>query len=173
MGETDKTTQPERFEITPIREEHVAGFHAALDSVARERLYLKLVAAPPLDAVRHAVLESIERGVPRYVALCDGNVIGWCDITPDRYEGFRHNGELGMGVIKEFRNQGAGTRLLRATIARAKEIGLKRVELEVFVSNAEAIRLYAKEGFIVEGIKKYARRIDGYADDILIMAMYI
>ncbi len=173
MSENGKITPPERFEITPIREEHVVGFHAALDSVARERLYLKLVAAPSAEAVRESVLEAIARGAPRYVALCDGNVIGWCDITPDRCEGFRHSGELGMGVIKEFRRQGAGTRLLRATVARAREISLQRVELEVFASNAGAIHLYAREGFLVEGIKKHARRIDGYADDIIIMALTI
>lgn len=173
MCNNEKSTPPERFEITPIREEHAAGFHAALDAVARERLYLKLVAAPPLDAVRASVLEAMARGVARYVALCDGKVIGWCDISPDPHEGFRHSGELGMGVIKAFRKQGAGSRLLRATLARAREIGLQRVELEVFASNADAIHLYAKEGFLVEGVKKHARRIDGYADDIIIMALAI
>jgi RimJ/RimL family protein N-acetyltransferase len=46
---------------------------------------------------------------------------------------------------------------------------LKRVELEVFASNKIAIGLYEREGFVIEGRKRFARFLDGAEDDILIM----
>ena len=46
---------------------------------------------------------------------------------------------------------------------------LKRVELEVFASNEIAVGLYKREGFVIEGVKRFARFLDGAEDDILIM----
>lgn len=47
---------PKGIQILPIAEEHIESFHSCLDSVARERLYLTGVAAPPLAATREFVL---------------------------------------------------------------------------------------------------------------------
>jgi RimJ/RimL family protein N-acetyltransferase len=40
-------------------------------------------------------------------------------------------------------------------------MGLERIELEVFASNTGANRLYEKAGFVVEGVKKKRRKLDG------------
>lgn len=48
-----------------------------------------------------------------------------------------------------------------------------RVELEVFASNTAAIALYEKLGFVVEGRKSRARKVDGAYDDDLIMARFL
>ena len=52
-------------------------------------------------------------------------------------------------------------------------MGLERIELEVFVSNAAAIKLYEKAGFVVEGVKKKGRKLDGEYDDLVEMALFI
>ena len=57
-----------------------------------------IVEAPRLDATRAFVLSNIAKGVPQFVAVAGGSVVGWCDITPMEDEGFRHRGRLGMGV---------------------------------------------------------------------------
>lgn len=45
------------FRAVPIAEEHIAGFRAALDGVARERRFLIFLEAPPYeDLIRMAVL---------------------------------------------------------------------------------------------------------------------
>ena len=163
----------EPIQIMPIREEHSDGFFAALDAVARERLYLALLESPPFETVRENIASNIARGTPRFVAVQANRVVGWCDISPHPREGFRHASQLGMGVLKEFRRRGIGKGLLRATLAQVKEIGLQRVELEVYASNRAAVHLYEKEGFAVEGIKKRARFIDGRYDDIICMALFV
>ena len=53
---------------------------------------------------------------------------------------------------------------LRHSVRRAP-LGMERVDLEVFASNEAAIALYPKFGFVVEGMKKRARKLDGKYDD--------
>ena len=158
-------------QILPIAEDHIEGFHKCLDAVARERQYLAFVRAPSLSSAREFVRSNIAHEVPQFVAVHNGIVIGWCDVCPKRREGFTHCGELGMGVRRDYREQGIGTRLVTVTIGKARGRGLERIELEVFASNRVAIQLYEKMGFVVEGVKQRARKIDGAYDDIVCMAL--
>ena len=161
------------IKIEPISEERIESYHQCLDSVASERLHLAFVEAPPLDSTRDFVLSNIARDVPQLVAVRGDEVVGWCDISPMRFEGFTHCGRLGMGVHKGFRRRGIGQRLVDQTIAKAKQQGIERIELEVFASNVPAISLYKKVGFEVEGVKKNARKLEGVYDDLVEMALFI
>lgn len=167
----------EPIQIVPIAEAHIDSFYQCLDAVARERKYLARVKAPPLEAVRQFALKSIESAAIRLVALSQEEnqtrVIGWCDIFPMEREGFTHRGTLGMGVHQDFRKRGIGTRLINEAINRAKDKGLERIELEVFASNTPAIKLYEKTGFVIEGVKQKARKLDGVYDDLIQMALFI
>jgi hypothetical protein len=49
--------------------------------------------------------------------------------------------------------------------------GVERIELEVFASNATAIALYRRLGFVTEGVRRRARMLDGQHDDNLMMAL--
>ena len=166
-------TIPQDIQILPIAEEHIEGFHRCLDLVAHERLYLALVQAPPLDSTRAYVLSNIANHVSQFVAVINNEVVGWCDICPLKHEGFKHRGELGMGVLPRYRGLGIGQQLVSRTIQRAKENGLERIELEVFASNAPAIKLYEKMGFVTEAVKKNARKIDGNYDDLVEMVLFV
>ena len=159
--------------IVPIAEKYVESYYECLDSVARERLYLAFTQSPPLESVKQYVRSNIEKGIPQFVALNGNDVVGWCDITPLEREGFTHCGELGMGVQKDFRKMGIGTKLIEATIKKARERGLERIDLEVFKSNRSAISLYKKIGFEIEGEKRNARKLDGKYDDLVIMGLLI
>jgi hypothetical protein len=72
------------YRILPIAKEHVACFRTAVDSVAKEHRYLSMLEAPPLDEVRKFVAGNIRVGAPRFVAIADQTVVGWCDATPYR-----------------------------------------------------------------------------------------
>ena len=159
--------------ILPIAVGHCAGFHAALDRVARERRYLALLAAPPPAEAERFVRANIEHGNPQYVAVVAGAVVGWCDVSPQQREVFAHRGVLGMGVVPEFRGRGIGRALLDATLGAARRKGLARVELEVRADNAGAIRLYRSAGFVPEGVKRDALRVDGGRFDLVFMALHL
>ena len=159
--------------IVPISERHIEGYNRCLDSVARERQYIGFIVGPSLESSREYVLSNIRDGVPQFVALDGDEVVGWCDISPGKREGFTHCGTLGMGLIRGYRRQGIGTRLMERTMEAAKERGMERIQLEVYASNEPATSLYEKRGFVHEGVKRRARKLDGVYDDILIMALFI
>jgi GNAT superfamily N-acetyltransferase len=122
-------SEPE-FQVVPITEDHIADFHVVVDSVARERKYLAMLKAFPIEETVKFVRESVRRNHPHMVAIADGKVVGWCDIQPMPRETMAH-GVLGMGLIDGYREQGIGFALIRATLDKARANGMTRVELTV------------------------------------------
>jgi ribosomal protein S18 acetylase RimI-like enzyme len=159
------------IDIAPIREEHIEGFHAALDAVSRERDYLAFLEAPPIEEVRAFLGRNIARGYPQLVALDEGRVVGWCDVLPVDRPVMRHCGVLGMGLLPAYRGRGIGEQLMRRALSAARKFGLSRIELSVRADNTRAARLYAKLGFVVEGRKRRALLIDGVHHDLVVMAL--
>ena len=148
------------------------GFWSALSSVAKERKYILTIEPPPFERAEAFVLENVEKNYAQYVALRGEEVIGWADIIPLSHPTMAHVGGLGMGVLADYRGRGIGSRLLSAATEHAWESGLKRLELEVFADNEPAIRLYKKHGYVQEGLKRYARFVDGDYQNIVVMAQY-
>ncbi|TCU40001.1 GNAT family N-acetyltransferase [Rhizobium azibense] len=157
--------------IEPIAVRHIESYHQALDVVSRERRYLTFLEAPPLEDTREFVLDMIENKHPQFVAVRDGEVVGWCDIRRHSFPSHAHRGSLGMGIISAHRGQGIGSRLMETTLKQAREYNIIRVELSVHADNARAIRLYEKAGFVSEGVSKDAVRIDGRYIDVVNMAL--
>ncbi len=161
------------LQIVPVDETHIEGFHATLDVVAREKKYIALFKAPPLEVSRRFIQRNIEADVPQFVALDEGRVVGWCDIIHDNREAFAHCGVLGIGLLPGYRGQGNGKKLMIEALRKAKQKGIERVELSVYKSNKRARRFYERMGFHVEGIKQRAVKIDGQYDDMCIMALFL
>ena len=158
------------LEIIPMTADHIDGFHRTLDVIARERRYLAFLEAPPLESTRAFVLDLIKRGCPQYVAIAEGEVVGWCDLTPKDRPVYAHAGVLGMGLLPPFRGRGIGTRLMTTVLTAARRAGLHRVELTVRESNTSAITLYKTMGFEVEGCFRDAVQVDGVYENVLGMA---
>lgn len=155
--------------IRPITHADAAGYRLALDSVARERRYLRLTQAPPLGRSQDFVASNLERGNPHFIAEVGGQVVGWCDVCRSDDAGSEHVGSLGMGLIAEYRSRGIGRALLAATIEDAST-RFRRVELEVYASNTAAIRLYEQAGFAHEGRRRGAIDLGAGDEDVLMMA---
>ena len=161
------------IKVVPIAEEYIESYWEALDSVTRERKYLALVQGPPIESTRAFVGSNIKNKYPQFVAVDGDKVVGWCDILPQKNEGYTHCGILGIGVLKGYRGQGLGKRLMEATMNAARDFGIERVELEVHASNISAVEWYERLGFEHEGVKRKARKIDGEYDDDLVMALFL
>ena len=159
-------------EIVPIREDHIEGFRQCLDGVAKEKCYLIFTEAPPLESVREFVADMINKDLPQFVAVEEGTVVGWCDICPQTRAALSHGGGLGIGLGKAHRHQGLGRKLMTAALAKAKAVGIERVELAVYETNLNAIRLYESLGFKREGLKIRFAKIDGAYQNALLMALF-
>lgn len=103
-------------------------------------------------------------------------IVGEVDITIKNLKRIRHNGSLTIGILPAYQHLGIGTGLMNEAISWAKANGLLRIELSVFSNNANAIKLYQKCGFFIEGTRKGYLRVLGpseaFIDDIL-MAKYL
>ncbi|HET9147951.1 MAG TPA: GNAT family N-acetyltransferase, partial [Acetobacteraceae bacterium] len=77
-----------------------------------------------------------------------------------------HAATLGIMVAEARQRQGVGTAMLGALVDLADRwLDLKRLELTVFTDNEQAIALYRKFGFEIEGrLRGYAFRDGAYAD---------
>lgn len=162
------------FQVRLIQEEDIESFRDTLGSVARERKFLAFVDSPPLEGTREYVRSNIEQKVAHYVAVVDGNVAGWCDITRNTSRPvFTHIGHLGMGVAAQHRGKGLGKALMAAALNHAREQGLSRIELEVYASNEPAKALYRSFGFEREGIKRKHAFFGDRFEDSELMALFL
>lgn len=95
-------------------------------------------------------LEMIGKEDARYyVAEQDGRILGGCGVLMIAGEGNITN----VVIAPEARNQGIGTAMLRHLMAEGDREGLTAYTLEVRVSNAAAIHVYEKLGFVSAGIR--------------------
>lgn len=161
------------IEIIYANEKYFPSFHQALSVVAKERVYIEMIEAPPLEKVASFQRNLISKNGPVYYALSGDKVVGWCDVFPEENPRQRHRGGLGMGILPEFRSKGIGSQLLHKVIAHAKTFGLEKVELNVYTSNVSAIALYKKFGFEQEGLIKKYRKLDGQYFDCLAMGKFL
>ncbi len=155
-------------------EKYASSFHEAVGAVAREKKFLASTEGFMLSSATSFVKRVVAENLSQYFALSGGKVIGWCDIIPGPYEGLKHVGTLGMGILAAYRNMSIGTKLMEMAISHAKsKNGIEKVELEVFRTNENAIRLYRKFGFETEGVRLNHRKLEGKYDDTLLMAKFI
>jgi RimJ/RimL family protein N-acetyltransferase len=160
------------IKVVPIQERYADGFHACLDAVAREKKYLAMQEAPPMENVLQFVRENVEGDLAQFLALEGERVVGWCDAIALKMGTFQHTATVGMGLLKDFRGRGIGRRMLESTIAKAFGNGIERIELTVYDSNLNAIGLYRKLGFREEGKMIRKAKIDGAYHDLIVMALF-
>jgi RimJ/RimL family protein N-acetyltransferase len=84
-----------------------------------------------------------------------------------------HSMYIVMGVLQAWVGRGIGRSLLESLETWARSKGLHRLELIVNYDNERAIRLYERFGFVKEGVKRHALRINGRYVDAFYMAKLI
>ncbi|KDN29920.1 GCN5 family acetyltransferase [Vibrio fortis] len=97
-------------------------------------------------------LTHVPEHVYSYVALYQGEVIGNLGLEVCANPRRRHVASLGMGVKDNFAGKGVGSALLQTAVDLCDNwINIKRLELTVYTDNEQAINLYKKFGFQIEG----------------------
>jgi len=121
---------------------------------------------PSAEVWRKRLTEPPE-GLFLLVACAGDEVIGQLGLhtSPSRPRR-RHAGQIGMAVRDDWQGKGVGTALMQAGVDLADNwLNLRRLELEVFVDNEPAIRLYKKFSFKIEGtLVQFVFRDGRYVD---------
>lgn len=161
-----------------------AGYIALIKSVLAEVPRVDTPYAPdefnpPVEAIRDRIRDVTQSDNSLFLvaeARIDRRprVIGALTCGGGSLRSDHHMTDLGVYVLREWRDRGVGTALMRASVewAQASPV-VQRVQLEVYASNARAIHLYEKFGFEQEGRKRRLYIQDGQPMDMLMMALIL
>jgi RimJ/RimL family protein N-acetyltransferase len=153
------------FQIRPARDDDRLPLAVLFAAVAEERD--GIATEPPVDVEKRATSWTLDGTL---VAVAGAEIVGSLHLEPNRH-GF---GEIGMTVAREWRGRGVGSALMAAAIEWARDRGLHKLTLSVFVHNDAAIALYRKFGFVEEGLRvKQIRRASGELWDTLEMGLLL
>jgi RimJ/RimL family protein N-acetyltransferase len=93
-----------------------------------------------------------------------GLIVGHLELRGGRVPAEFHRATLGMGIERAYTRQGHGGRLITAAAEWArKTLELSWLDLGVFENNEPARKLYRKMGFVENGMRVDAFRVD---DDV-------
>jgi ribosomal protein S18 acetylase RimI-like enzyme len=93
------------------------------------------------------------------VAATNGRIAGFSRCEGNNLKRTSHRVEFGVGVLKEFWGHGIGKNLLHESIHWADNHYIRKITLSVLETNENAVKLYEKLGFEVEGILKDDKRL--------------
>jgi L-amino acid N-acyltransferase YncA len=106
----------------------------------------------------------------RFVALADGEVVGWVAVAGVSgrcvYAGVV---EHSVYVAARARGRGVGRRLLDALIASTEAAGIWTIESGIFPENVASLRLHEAAGFRVVGVRERLGRHDGRWRDVVLI----
>jgi ribosomal protein S18 acetylase RimI-like enzyme len=116
-----------------------------------------------------------ENSADTLVAVRDGAVLGYAKLrNPLPLPAHAHVLEInGLAVDPAATGRGIGRALVEAAVAEAERRGARKVTLRVLGTNAAARRIYARCGFVEEGVLRDEFLLDGqYVDDVF-MARFL
>lgn len=94
------------------------------------------------------------------VCLVDGKVAGSCVISVYTEMKMKHRAAVAIALLREYWNQGIGTRMLQEMIHIAESFeDIIQIELEYVEGNIRARHLYEKMGFRITGVRLDAIRL--------------
>lgn len=144
------------FRIVDVSAEHIPQ----IEEIERECFSRPWTAEQLKSQMRDAQHEFI-------AAVDGGRVLGYVGLMYVLDEGYISN----VAVHPDARRQGIGDALIDALAAKAAELELAFLTLEVRESNAPAIALYAKHGFHPVGKRK--NYYDAPKEDAVLMTCYL
>ena len=94
------------------------------------------------------------------VCVVGGKIAGNCQITWDSRIKTRHRASVAIAILREFWNQGIGTKMFEEMIHIAENNpDIIQMELEFIEGNSRARALYEKMGFRITGVRPNAIRL--------------
>ncbi|MFB5761499.1 GNAT family N-acetyltransferase [Paenibacillus medicaginis] len=163
------------YSALPVDAEKVLNYNK---EIFREALYL-LTTAEEFNMTIEQEKEYLEQilldqGKLALIAEAQEEVIGFLDFHNGHKIRNKHQGTLAMNIAQKYRNQWIGKALLSSLLDWAERSPLiERVALEVVTENYPAIRLYRSLGFVEEGRKSKALKVnqDTYYDVMLMVRL--
>jgi L-amino acid N-acyltransferase YncA len=105
----------------------------------------------------------------RFVARCDGNVVGWAALTPvSRRSCYAGVADVSIYVAAGCRGRGVGRLLLEALIAESERHGIWTLQGATFPENEASLRLQRACGFREVGRRTRIGQLNGVWRDTVL-----
>lgn len=160
------------FTIRPARQEDLSGIIGVIRQVTEDRTYIEAETVAQQLEDDDALLrygETEERKF--FVAIVDGEVVGWVNLTIPEQEKLSHTAELTLGLLEEFRGRGIGSHLMQRSLSWATTQGLLKVYNSVPATNQAAVEFLQAHDWAVEAVRHDHYLINGTPVDEVMMAL--
>ncbi len=139
--------------------------------IANEAEHLAITGQDRRDSLLYAFAKTLvhRKRVHTFIALDGAKAVGYITAISGKFLKVRGTSYVVMGVLASYRGRGIGTELLKCAEELAKKRGMHRMELEVFEKNEDAMHLYQKLGFTMEGRRREAVKTPKGYEDIIWM----
>ncbi|MEK4762846.1 GNAT family N-acetyltransferase [Viridibacillus sp. FSL E2-0187] len=149
----------------------LAKLLSTLDAETDFMLYGKNERDPSVQSVRKKITNLRKNNSSSIiVAVVEGQIGGMISISGNKAPRTKHRASIYLGIIQKFTNQGIGIALLKEAEKWAISNSIQRLELSVCKSNAIAINMFNKFGFIIDGERKKSLKMNEEFEDELYMS---
>ena len=158
----------------PVALDDAKGVLEVLNSVVREQKYSSFDRILTVEEERQFIASLGERS-GFFVAELDGRILGFQTIEPfaTHTSAMDHVGIIGTFVHADFRGQGIGRQLAKASFKFAREKGYEKAVIYVRASNRAAQKFYWELGFVPKGTLEKQVKIGEEYDDEVFMEMFL
>jgi ribosomal protein S18 acetylase RimI-like enzyme len=163
------------LDIARARPEDALGIVRVLEAVVAERIYSAIDKAWTVEQQASYVASLSPREALHVARDPADGIIGfqsldqWSTLLPS----MAHVGQVGTFLLPGWRGLGVGRTLWNATEAFANRAGYEKLAIQVRASNVGAQRFYRALGFKECGRLTRQVRIDGVADDEVLMELFL
>jgi L-amino acid N-acyltransferase YncA len=158
------------IEIRPLRESDGEALAAFGSSLRRDDwLYLDLDLLNPATTTR--LINAAEaKNWRQIVAVRDGEVLGYANVR--QLPGWRdHVGDVHLVISENHRRLGIGSRLAAAILEAARDLGVRKVILEMVEEQSDGRAIFEHLGFRQEAVLEgHARDDEGRLHNLLLLS---
>ncbi len=161
------------MEIRELKEEEIGNFFELvkfLDYETVNRAYEPGERKDNLDKFSLEIKEKLKKGDIIIIAKEKEELVGYIEGERGKFKRNKHVIHFNIAVKLSYSGKGLGGRLISKLEEESFFRGIERIELTVFCDNINALKLYKKMGYTIEGTKINSFKIDGKPKNEFLMA---
>jgi GNAT superfamily N-acetyltransferase len=158
------------YSVRAARLEDLSGLAGVIRQVTAGETYI--VGESVEDQLAHAdtLLHGAADEPPMYfVAIHDGEVVGWVNLAEPEVAKLSHAVYLTMGLLDEYRGFSIGATLMDRAVDWARRHGYDKVSANIPATNEAAVEFLEREGWRVVATRPDHYKIGGdFVDEVLL-----